>query len=371
MTATGGQSSEGGKTPARPIARDVVADLLKGTAVVLMIQVHLMEDIAQPKVLEHWVGKTSLFLGGPPAAPLFMLVMGYYTAASARSMGGLLLRGLKLLGLGALLNLGLNAHLLVRIYLGLIPLELIPLGPWPYIFGVDILFVAGSSTMLLALIRPLLKRSALAPLGMALLVVLLTPWMTRILTTDGAARYGFAYVAGEYWWSYFPWFPWMAYPLIGFAWRVGQVANLPRMRQIGNLPHNNWRLVEAGIATACAVGTALTWRYGLAVSNDLSRYYHHDVSYFLWVCAFLFVWIGVHRLGECWFGETAPLRWLKELGRNVTLCYLIQWLLIGNIATALFQSESILHWGLWVVVIVTITTLLARLFVSSSGRPHA
>ncbi len=55
------------------------------------------------------------------------------------------------------------------------------------------------------------------------------------------------------------------------------------------------------------------------------------------------------------------MRWLKYLGRNVTLCYVIQWLLIGNIATALYKSETFLHWGLWVVVIVTTTTLLVRL----------
>ena len=80
--------------------RDATADLLKGTAVVLMIQIHLMELFALPDVCDSWVGKVSLFLGGPPAAPLFLLVMGYYTAASTRSMGGLLLRGIKLFGAG-------------------------------------------------------------------------------------------------------------------------------------------------------------------------------------------------------------------------------------------------------------------------------
>jgi hypothetical protein len=55
--------------------------------VALMIQVHLMELFAQPAVLASWVGKVSLFLGGPPAAPVFMLIMGYYAAASTRSTG--------------------------------------------------------------------------------------------------------------------------------------------------------------------------------------------------------------------------------------------------------------------------------------------
>ena len=217
MMADSVQPPGGGKAPVSPATRDALADLLKGTAVVLMIQVHLMESFARPDVLDSWVGRVSLFLGGPPAAPLFMLVMGYYTAASTRSMGGLLLRGLKLLALGALLNLGLNANVLLKIAQGALPLD-----PRPYLFGVDILFLAGASTMLLALLRPLLRRSAIATAATALLVVLLSPWMTRILTTTDAARWAFACVAGDYAWSYFPWFPWLAYPLLGFAWHQGQ-----------------------------------------------------------------------------------------------------------------------------------------------------
>jgi hypothetical protein len=85
--------------------------------------------------------------------------------------------------------------------------------------------------------------------------------------------------------------------------------------------------------------------------------------FFLWVSEFLVVWIGLHRLCEEHFGAAAPLRWLKYLGRNVTLCYVIQWLLIGNIATTLYRSQTLASWGLWVVAIVTATTLLARLLV--------
>ena len=111
MTTTGRvQPANDVKAAAPGTDRDATADLLKGTAVVLMIQVHLMELFALPDVLAGGAGQLSLFLGGPPAAPVFMVVMGYYTAASKRSLGGLLLRGLKLLALGAALNVGLNAR---------------------------------------------------------------------------------------------------------------------------------------------------------------------------------------------------------------------------------------------------------------------
>ncbi len=348
------EPSGGDKAPASPATRDAAADLLKGTAVVLMIQVHLMELFAQPDVLDSWVGKVSLWLGGPPAAPVFMLVMGYYLAASRRSMSRLLLRGLKLLALGGLLNLGLNAHLLVKIREGVLPLD-----PWPYILGVDILFVAGASTVLLALLRPLLRRWVLAPWAAACLVIWLSPTMTRILTTSGPAQWAFAFIAGDYTWSYFPWFPWSAYALLGFGWY--QVQSRLAMAGYDARAGRLWRLAAAGFVIACGVGTAVTWEFAVAVCNDLPRYYHHDWRFFLWVCAFLVAWIALYRLCEKWFGAAAALQWLKFLGRNVTRCYVIQWLLIGNIATALYKSETLLHWGLWVVVIVIATSLLARL----------
>ena len=350
-------------TDVLPKSRDADADLLKGTAVVLMIQVHLMELFAQPAVLASWPGKISLLLGGPPAAPVFLLIMGYYTAASARSMGGLMFRGLKLLALGVLLNLGLNAHVLMKIVQGVLLLD-----PWPFVFGVDVLFVAGMSTMLLALLRPMLRRSALATIGIALLVILLSPSMTRIFTTSGNARWVFAYVAGDYDWSYFPLFPWLAYPLLGFAW-YHTPARLAAASDRG-VAAGSWRRLAATIVILAAIRAAMTWEYAVAVCNDLPRYYHHDFEFFRWVCAFLVAWIGLHRLCEKWFGATTPLRWLKKLGRNVTLCYVIQWLLMGNIATTLYKSETLLHWSLWVVVMLTATTLLTRWIVSIRGKPH-
>ncbi len=160
-------------TPSPTPSRSSTADLLKGTAVVLMIQVHLMELFAQPGVLAGWAGRISLFLGGPPVAPVFLLVMGYFVATSRRSAGRLVWRGIKLIVLGALLNFGLNAHLLVKIRLGAIPLD-----PWPYILGVDILFLAGASTVMLAMLRPVLRRPAFAAAVVASVVAVLSPWVT-------------------------------------------------------------------------------------------------------------------------------------------------------------------------------------------------
>ncbi len=345
-------SRNGPDDPAPAAPRSGTADLLKGTAVVLMIQVHLMELFAQPAVLNSWAGRFSLFLGGVPAAPVFLLVMGYYLAASRRSNGRLLWRGLKLIGLGGLLNLGLNANLLVKIGQGTIALD-----PRPYILGVDILFLAGASTMMLAVLRPVLRRPAVLAAVAAGLVALVSPWVTTALTTTAGARWVLAYVGGAYEWSYFPWFPWLAYPLLGFA-SYGVRSHI--LLAVGDAgATRRWRIAGLVVLIASAAVVTGAGSFAVAVSHELPRYYHHDLRFFGWTCAFLVVWVGLHRAAETWWGNTSPLRWLKGLGRNVTVCYVVQWLIIGNLATALYKTESLLHWGLWVVAVVTATSLVS------------
>jgi ascorbate-specific PTS system EIIC-type component UlaA len=224
---------------------------------------------------------------------------------------------------------------------------------------------------MLATLRPLLSsaargertdlpggaRAALVPAVIAGLVVLVSPWVTTSLTTDSGARWVLAYVGGEYWWSYFPWFPWLAYPLLGFAcYQVGS-QTLPASRD--GAVARRWRMAGLGVLVAYAVGVAATAPFAVAMCYKLPRYYHHDVRFFGWTCAFLAVWVSLHRAGENWWGNTSALRWLKALGRNVTLCYVVQWLIIGNVATALYKTESLLHWALWVVAVVTVTSVVA------------
>ena len=80
-------------------------DLLKGIAVLLMIQVHVMELFASVAVSNSTAGKLSLFLGGAPVAPLFMIIFGYLIVKSNKSVRQLLARGVKIFVLGMALNI--------------------------------------------------------------------------------------------------------------------------------------------------------------------------------------------------------------------------------------------------------------------------
>ena len=174
-----------------------------------------------------------------------------------------------------MLNLGLNAHLLVKIGQGTIGLD-----PRPYILGVDILFLAGASTLLLAALRPVLRRRAVLTAVLAGLVALISPYVTAALTTTAGARWILAYVGGAYEWSYFPWFPWLAYPLLGFAY-YGVHLRIPL--EVGDSGATRaWKIAGLALLIVCAAVVTGTGSFAVAVCHELARYYHHDVRFFGW-----------------------------------------------------------------------------------------
>ena len=136
------------------IKRNQTADLLKGLAVIFMIQVHIMELFAKQEIYDGIAGKISLFFGGPPCAPIFMAVMGYFLFSSNKKTSYYLTRGCILFFGGILLNIGLNFNLLYHIFFAGYDIN-----PFNYIFGVDILPLAGMSVVLIGLLKFVFKKN--------------------------------------------------------------------------------------------------------------------------------------------------------------------------------------------------------------------
>jgi surface polysaccharide O-acyltransferase-like enzyme len=61
------------------------------------------------------------------------------------------------------------------------------------------------------------------------------------------------------------------------------------------------------------------------------------------------------------FPETNVGNFLIWLGRNITSFYVIQWLIIGNIATEIFQTQPINSFLPWFAGIFATTALLTWL----------
>ena len=336
--------------PLKSFHRNGTADLLKGFAVIFMIQVHIMEQFVTPDTCNSMIGKISMFLGGPPCAPVFLAVMGYFLATSAKSIVYFLKRGAVLFLGGILLNTARSANLLVHIFRGNVDLD-----PWFYILGADILTLAGLSLVLTGILRFFYKERTILYVITAVAVAAISPLLNRVSVTGKVPEYIIAFFWGMAEWSYFPLFPWFAYVLTGYALRL----LLQQMPVIKKTNIQN----QAIFFIPLWIGIIVTLPYASGITFDLSGpdgYYHHGILFFAWTALFLISYLALVNLVEKSYGEHRFARLIKWIGQNVTSLYVIQWLIIGNIATWLFKSQDLFQFVAWFTVI-TIATLLLGL----------
>ncbi len=322
--------------------RNLAADLLKGFAILLMIQVHILELFSTQEIYDSYLGSVLLFLGGPPAAPVFMIVMGYYIARANKNNKETFIRGAKLIVIGFLLNIGLNSHLFIRIYTG----DIIT-SPWPYVFGVDILFLAGLSIIFLGVIRSVFGSNPLLYFLLILAIFFIGEYIPMVSET-GSAIYFTSFFVGNSWWSYFPIIPWLAYPLTGVLFLIIE----PKLIRIKISKSYFW-----GIISLSGLIIIITINYGISVASNLHDYYHHDYLYYLFTVNFMIFWTGIIRTFSSITKNpvTTTIQWM---GKNVTAYYIIQWLIIGNIATSIYKTQSIIESFLWFIGITLVTSLI-------------
>lgn len=329
------------------LQRDGTADLLKGFAVLFMIQVHIMEQFASADTYNSLIGKISMFLGGPVCAPVFLAVMGYFLASSAKPLIYFLKRGTFLFLGGILLNTARSANLLIQIMRGEIDLD-----PWFFILGADILTLAGFSLIIIGFLRVVFRDKTLLYFLTALAVAAISPFLNQGTSAGTVLKYGIAFVWGSAEWSYFPVFPWLAYVLAGFAFRLF-VKQTPKIGHIG---------IQSQFIYVIPlwIGVILTLPYAARITHTLEGtggYYHHGILFFGWVILFMVSYFIVVKLIDLSFGNHSVVRLIKWIGQKVTSLYVIQWLIVGNLAPWLFRSQDLFQFVAWFAVI-TLATLL-------------
>jgi hypothetical protein len=282
-----------------------------------------------------------------------MMVMGYFVAGSRRGLIGSILRGVFLILLGLLLNVGLNLHLLLKIWKDGWNFD-----PLQAIFGIDILFLAGLSIIILSFINRIKTGQIWIVASLILFVSAGTSYFNELLmVTD--RNYLLPLIGGTYSWSYFPVFPWLAYPLVGFLFRKLE----SRLREFDR-QHK-----RAGIfvLVIVLVPVLLFSRFGIEYSINLPQYYHHTFWFFIWTLGVNILWLFLFRYISQKSGESSVLGFLRWLGQNITLLYVFQWLIIGNIATSIYQSQGLGSFGYWFVIIFSASIGLTILYRMLAG----
>jgi len=336
--------------------RTQIADLLKGIAVLLMIQVHIIELFATQQISDSYVGKFLLFLGGPFVAPVFAIFIGYFLANSKKNTKQLIGRGVGIFFLGIILNLVLNFNLILSVSKGEFAIDLLP-----YVFGVDILPFAGLAIILLAIFKNLFKKNMYVVFVVAILVAFFGQYFLRFVPENIFLKYISSFFYGSNRWSYFPLFPWLAYPLIGIGFY--------NLKQKFDLEKTYNAIPKIGIMILFLMFMAFTIFYAVSVSANLQAYYHHGLLFFLWAIVFLAFYSFFINEINLIVGDFVLIKYVKWLGKNVTLIYVLQWVMIGNYATEIYKTiSSLLYLVTSFILVLSIASFLSYLFISVKDR---
>lgn len=329
------------------------ADLLKGIAVLLMVQVHILELFATPQISTGYIGKFLLFLGGPFVAPVFAFFLGYFIANSQKTKQQLIKRGVGVFFLGIGLNLTLNLNLILSVKAGKFTIDLLP-----YIFGADILPFAGLAIIILAGFK---NRNVYLIITLAVVSALLGHFCLRFVTENISLKYISSFVYGSNWWSYFPLFPWLAYPLMGLAfYKLKQQFNIGKL--YSSLP-------QIMVMLSFFLFMAFTIFYAVSISSNLQAYYHHGLLFFLWTVIFLMFYSFFVNQLNILLGNFIGIKYIEWLGKNVTLIYVIQWIMIGNYATEVYKTiTSPAYLISSFIIVLLVASLLAYLLLAIKNK---
>ena len=210
--------------------------------------------------------------------------------------------------------------------------------------------LAGLSLIIIGGLRKISKHH-LFWLSIALLIVALTPLINNAVDNLNTGKYVGAFFGGHAEWSYFPVFPWLAYPLSGLA--------------IHSFGLHRWKLIPSwgrGIILGVSfLGFIFGFRMGFDVATVLPEFYHHNIVFFLWALTFIVIMVYVLSLMNI---EENPLRvaFLSFAGKEVTLIYVIQWVLIGNIAAWLGKETLLIGFFAWTLSFILGSALLAYIY---------
>jgi hypothetical protein len=304
--------------------RSRTSDLIKGVAIIAMVQVFLLEFFARQPIMDGLTGKISMFIGGSTTAPIFLSVMGYYIAYKRKPFWKNILRGIKLIGLGFLVNIGRNAMILA----GLAHPEYAT-GTVQLIFGTDILILAGLSLIAIAVIIQLFRGHVLIFLSLIVILLLLQYIIPPVEKTfPGSVLLPFFY--GKYPHGFFPLIPWLSYVLAGYCFF--QFKNYFVSDQF-----KHSQTVKVMLLFLSGIVLIVTAKFGFRVSIKPLLYFHHGIMFFLFCINYVF-WLLLSVRAIVHRNDNFISHYVEWLGKNVTAFYVIFSLLTGNMAVIFYKS---------------------------------
>lgn len=302
-------------------SRFELPDNLRGIAVVTMILIHVFNQYAGPSVQKSTFFPILDFMAGPPAAPVFMALMGYFFYLKNPGWIQSIKRGGILIFSGYLLNAlkGFVPIMAAREWFGF-SADYFPELYTPYylVFNVEIWILAGLSFMLMGCLNHI-SRNPLWIGGSILIVALISPFLWGL----GEDLPVIGHIIQPLWGSdpdlvIFPLFPWSVYSLFGMLGAAIQKKQ------------NNKRQT---LLTALYTGIILTASGGFLLWMDFDRFFN-DYGQQSWgaviaFCGFILLWglliLGLQKI----YPDSWKTGFLLFCSKNLQGVYFIQWMLAG------------------------------------------
>lgn len=342
--------------------RVLAIDFARGLAVVFMIFIHVLVTYGEPAVRQSLFGLLVGFFGGPPAAPVFMALMGissYYSRNQDWRNG--VRRGLKIVMLGYVLNF-FRGVLPIWIAFWLLPEKAAQIpgevaDVRAAFLELDILHFAGLALIFMALLRKWKVNSYLL-LGAAVAAAAVGPMMW--------GRYSDMPLLGhfiDYLWGdkpstvssignlvSFPFFPWISFVLVGMV--MGEC-----LTQSGD--------VEGTLRKAALAGLVVCGTAAFAVSPDvvyqMGDYYHARFYAVMMMAGFVPIWLFFCHIVVNWSRSERINGMLFQWSRHVNSLYMIQWVLVMAGADWIFGfNRCSLEVTATLMLVITIITHLCN-----------
>ena len=335
-------------------------DLARGLAVLFMIAVHVLEVYADEAAQSSVFGGFIEFLGGPPAAPVFMMLMGLsFSYAKKKDLRTGVLRGLQVFVSGYVLN----------ILRGVLPVFLVSFLDPPLLDGMtaeqsslinvflvaDILQFAGIALIIMALLREFNVQWYLL-LGASLLIALVSPMLWGTHTDIPVLRQFIDLFVGDREVGgfvanmvSFPVFPWLSFPLLGMV--IGGMFS-----KSSDLGKSHRQIGLAGLAVMVA-GLLIV---SINPEYHWNDYYHSRQGAMIFMMGFVLVWLALCNLLTLKIKANSVFNLMYGWSRDVTSIYFIQWIFMTWLTALFGMNENGIIGTVLIMLFMAVLTHIAN-----------
>jgi uncharacterized membrane protein len=334
-------------------------DIARGLAVIFMVMIHVFVVFSVLTIYDDAPLYSSIveFLGGLPAAPVFMFILGVGIIYSRNSNSKTLIkRGIKLILTGYLLNILrflIPAILFYNRYD--IFFEIKPL-IYETLFVGDILQFAGLTMLFFAAIIKL-NFSRIHISFLLVIIAFTNQILPNISGTTLTAPILALFIGGNEQLSFFPFISWIFYPLSGYLFASFLIETRNK-----NIFYKKI-LQYTTPATLLYIISMIVFELPTGYETDATYYFQNGFINIIYTI-FVIQWIAFIHFISPYFNKYIVI-FLNSASKYVSKIYFLHWVLIGIITIYIPRQSLMLNQVL--VVTILIYTLTHLLIIISSN----